>query len=66
MLFPMSFSPSSLESERKKRMYFCHSPSTHTPEWVEIFARNMNHAEKTSIETFWETTLKFKIRNMCL
>ena len=53
MLFPMSFSPSSLVRERKKkRVYFCHSPPRHAPEWVGIFARNMNHADKTSIETF--------------
>ena len=53
MLFPMSFSPSSLEKGREGRVYFCHTPWRHTPEHVGIFVWNLNHAYKTSLETFW-------------
>ena len=51
----MPFSPLSLENRRKGRVYFCHSPWKHTPEWVGIFARNFIHADKNSLQTFWQT-----------
>ena len=51
----MSFGPSFLESVGEGRVYFSHSPWTHTPERVEIFVLNLNHADKTSLEKFWHT-----------
>ena len=55
MLCPMPFGPLPLENRRKGRVYFCHSPWKHTPEWVGIFARNFIHADKNSLQTFWHT-----------
>ena len=55
MLCPISFSPLSVESGGKGRVYLRHSPWTSTPKWVRIFAQNLNHTEKTSLETFWHT-----------
>ena len=55
MLCPISFSPLSLESAGERRAYFCHSLWTHTQEQFGIFAWNLNHADKTSLETFYYT-----------
>ena len=63
MLCPMSFIPSSLESGREGRVYFCHSPWTYIPKQVGIFAWNLNHADKTSLETFWHTQV-WNLRHM--
>ena len=55
MLCPLPYSPSSLESGRKGRVYFRHSPRTNPSEEVGIFARNLNHADRNLLETFWRT-----------
>ena len=58
MLRPMPFNSLYLESGGEGGMYFCHSPSTHTPERLGIFAGNLNHANETSLETFWHTQVQ--------
>ena len=40
---------------REWRGYFCHCTWKYTPEWLGNFARSFNHAEITSLETFWHT-----------
>ena len=65
MLCSISWSPLSLESGRKGRVYFCHSSWTHTPEQLGIFMWNLKHANKTSLETFWRTQV-WNLKYLCL